>query len=172
MARTEVRGGQILDATVKLDTPNQDVVGVLPLVNGGTNANTAANARTQLGLGIGTDVQAFGVPIAKRVTTATTTTTLTPDVGTTDVSCLTAQNGALTVANFTGTPVNETTRWELRIKAATAAGALTFGSNYTASGIAALPTVTILNKTIRCGFIYDSTAAKLVLMAVDAVGYS
>jgi hypothetical protein len=109
---------------------------------------------------------------AKRVTTATTTATLTPNIDTTDVSCLTAQNGVLTVAAPTGTPANEVTRWEVRIKAATAAGAITWNAAYIANGSVALPTVTILNKTIRCGFIYDSTATKYVLVAADVVGYS
>jgi len=35
------------------------VTGTLPIVSGGTNATTASNARTSLGLVIGTDVQAF-----------------------------------------------------------------------------------------------------------------
>ena len=109
----------------------------------------------------------------RRVATpVTTTATLTPNIDSFDVYVLTAQNGVLTVAAPTGTPVNEQTRLEIRIKAATAAGAITWNAAYIANGSVSLPTVTILNKTIRCGFIYDSTAAKYVLVAVDAVGYS
>ncbi len=47
MARTEVRGGQILDSSVSLTA---DVTGVLPITNGGTGASSASAALTALGI--------------------------------------------------------------------------------------------------------------------------
>lgn len=52
MPTTQPRGGQILDNTVKLDTPNQDITGVLPAANGGTG--NATNALNSVLLGNGT----------------------------------------------------------------------------------------------------------------------
>lgn len=53
MARTEVRGGQILDASVSLTA---DVTGVLPVANGGTNASSASAARTSLGVNTAAEI--------------------------------------------------------------------------------------------------------------------
>lgn len=62
------------------------VTGVLPIANGGTNASSAANARTNLGLVIGTDVQAFN----SNLTAFAAKTAPTGDVvGTTDTQSLT-----------------------------------------------------------------------------------
>lgn len=45
MPKTQPRGEQILDNTIKLDPPNQDVTGVLPASNGGTgNATNPLNS--------------------------------------------------------------------------------------------------------------------------------
>lgn len=53
MAKTQPRGGQILDNTIKLDTPNQDVTGVLPAANGGTGNSTNTLNNVLLGNGTG-----------------------------------------------------------------------------------------------------------------------
>lgn len=50
MARTEVRGGQILDASVSLTA---DVTGILPVANGGTGAATQNANNVLLGNGTG-----------------------------------------------------------------------------------------------------------------------
>ena len=62
------------------------VTGILPIANGGTNATSASDARTSLGLVIGTDVQAWDADLD---TWATKTAPSGTVVGTTDTQSLT-----------------------------------------------------------------------------------
>lgn len=48
MAKTQPRGGQILDGSIKLDSPEQDVTGTLPATNGGTGLTTSGLDSTQV----------------------------------------------------------------------------------------------------------------------------
>jgi hypothetical protein len=72
----------------------------LAIADGGTGASTAANARTNLGLVIGTNVQAWDTDLD---TWATKTAPSGTVVGTTDTQTLT--NKTLTSPNIGGTPV-------------------------------------------------------------------
>lgn len=98
------------------------------------------------------------------VTTASTAT-LTPDISAGDQFTITAQAAALSVANPTGTPVNGQ-KMMIRIKDNGTARAITWsGTQYRASSDLALPTTTVINKTMYLGFIWNSTDSKWDLLA-------
>lgn len=98
-------------------------------------------------------------------TSYTTDTGTSLDVSTCDIFVVTAQAWALLFNNPSGTPV----QWEklmIRIKDNWTARALTYGSQFRASSDLALPTTTVLSKTLYMGFIYNSTDTKRDLLAV------
>ena len=98
-------------------------------------------------------------------TTVASTATLTPDISLGDLFTITAQAAALSVANPTGTPVNGQ-KMTIRIEDNGTARAITWsGTQYRASTDLALPTTTIVLKTMYLGFIYNSTDTKWDLIA-------
>lgn len=102
--------------------------------------------------------------IDPRVVSGTSyTTSTTIDSDTTDLYVITAQAGALLFNNPSGTPV-QGQKLMVRIKDNGTARALTYGSQFRAMGTA-LPTTTVISKTLYMGFIYNSTDTKWDLVA-------
>jgi len=99
------------------------------------------------------------------VVSTTSTATLTINADITDIYILTAQAAGLTIAAPTGT-LYQGQKLIIRIKDNGTARALTWNSIFRASTDLALPTTTILSKTLYLGFIYNLTDTKWDLLAL------
>lgn len=184
MAKTNVRGTQILDASVDLAV---DVTGTLPGANGGTgNATNLANA-VLLGNGTGA-LQTVAPGVAgyilgsngttwqaqplQRINTVASSATPAINTDTTDQFNITALAVAITsmTSGLTGTPRDGQTLM-IRIKDNATARAIAWGTSFVSSGVATLLATTVISKTHLIGLRYDAAVAKWVCIAVDAVGY-
>lgn len=85
--------------------------------------------------------------------------TLTPVSITNDMAIATALSQATTIAAPSGSPV-QGEKLTIRLKDNGTARALTWNAIYRASSDLALPTTTVISKTMYCGFIYNSTDTK------------
>jgi hypothetical protein len=162
------------------------------VTDGGTGSSTAGGARTNLGLVIGTNVQAWDADLDtwatktapsgaavgttdtqtltnKRVTARTSASassaTPTPNADTDDEFILTAQAAAAAFAAPSGTPT-EGQSMIIRIKDDGTARALSFNAIYRAIGVT-LPTTTVVSKTLYLGMIYNNTDTKWDVLGVS-----
>ena len=106
--------------------------------------------------------------IEPRIVTATSYTTdtgISLTVATADIFQVTAQAGALKFNNPGGTPVNGQ-KLIVRIKDDGTAQALTYDTQFRASSDLALPTTTVLGKTLYMGFMFNATDTRWDLLAV------
>jgi len=101
----------------------------------------------------------------RTTTVSSTTTSVTIDSDANDMHVTTAQAGALLYNNPSGTPV-QGQKLLIRIKDNGTARALTYGTQFRASSDLALPTTTVVSKTLYMGFIWNVEDSKWDLLAV------
>lgn len=102
--------------------------------------------------------------IAPRTSTTASSATPTPNVDTTDIYTVTALAEAAAFGAPTGTPVNGQ-KLMIRIKDNATSRALAWNAAYRAGTDVALPTATVISKTMYVGFIWNSTDSKWDLLA-------
>ena len=115
-----------------------------------------------LGLNASDEVISYAVNVP-RVTSVTSTTTLTVDSSTTDQAVITAQSGNLTIASPTGSPVDGQ-KLIIRVKAV-GTSVITWNAIFRQIGTT-LPTPTTAGKSIYVGLIYNSLDTKWDVVAV------
>lgn len=138
-----------------------NVTGTVAITNGGTGATTLAGASIATYAGAET---LTNKRINPRVSTTTSTATLTPDISSFDQYNLTAQAAALTVAAPTGTPVDGN-KIMFRFLDNGTARAITWNATYTAIGVT-LPTTTVISKMLYVGCIYNAANTRWDVIAV------
>jgi hypothetical protein len=102
--------------------------------------------------------------ITKRTVSITNSATPTPNSDTTDIYLVTALAQTATFGAPTGTPT-EGQQLIIRIKDNATARSLAWNAIYRASSDLALPTTTIVSKTVYLGFMYNSTDSKWDLLS-------
>lgn len=102
-----------------------------------------------------------------RVSSATSTSTLTPEIDTYDIFHLTALAANLTIANHsTSTPANWE-KMEIRLLDNGTSRTITWGSNYAASVGVALPARTVVSKNMQIFLEYNSNLSKWMVVEVN-----
>ena len=127
-------------------------------------AGTATHVLTSNGAGVAPSYQAGATasrtPAVQSVTSSATVTPTFSD----DIVLITAQAAALTLANPTGTAINNL-GMVIRIKDNGTARAITYGAHYRAMGVT-MPTTTVLSKTLYLAMIYNATDTRWDVLAV------
>lgn len=162
--------------------------GALPVANGGTGATTLTSGSVLVGNG--TSAVSLVAPstsgnllvsngstwtsAAPLPRIGTTTSSATPSITVTsydqfNITAL-ATNITSMTSGLSGSLVDGQ-KLMIRIKDNGTSRTITWGSSYQSSGVATLLAATVASKTHFVGLIYDSVVAKLICVAVDAVGY-
>ena len=140
---------------------------VLSFPGSPSNGQTyTANGKTWRFNGTSWDSVTSTAPYYDAEDTYTTTSSITPAMGTYTFITITALAGSLTINNPTGTPT-QGKRLIIRIKDDGNARALSFDTQYRATADLPLPTTTVAGKTLYLGFVWNNTDTKLDLVAMQ-----
>ena len=148
------------------DVADERTFAALTIALGGTGAITAGAALTALGgapIASPTFTGNATIRIAPRIGTITTSATPTPNADTQDQYNVTALIEACTFGVPTGTPVNGQ-KLIIRIKPDATPRVIGWNAIYVARG-ATLPLITVANKYIYVGFVYNAAETKWDLLA-------
>lgn len=163
-------GAPTFRAVVAADIPtlNQNttgtannVTGIVAIANGGTGATTLAGASIATYAGTET---LTNKRINPRVSSTTSSASITPDISSFDHYALTAQAATLTINAPTGTPV-DANKLIFRILDNGTTQTLTWNATYTVIGVT-LPTTTTANKMLYVGCIYNAANTRWDVIAV------
>jgi len=135
------------------------------IIAGGNDYTTLADDIVDVYADTTTKFYLFPRKKFKRISTITSSATPTPNANSTDVFTVTALAAGATFAAPTGTPA-EGQMLIIRIKDNATARTLAWNAIYRASSDLALPTTTIISKTLYLGFIYNFTDTKWDLLAL------
>ena len=199
MASADNAGGTEASVGTSWITVEHNLVGALLASNNLSDVASASTARTNLGLAIGTNVQAWATDLdtwatktppsgtvvgtsdtqtltAKRITKriVTITSSATPALNTDNAdigNCLAlATNITSMTTNLTGTPTDGQ-QLTLRFKDNDTTKLIVWGASFVSSGMATLLGVTVAGKVHTVGLIYDAAVSQWVCVAVDTTGY-
>lgn len=130
--------------------------------NGNAAVSWSAGTR-RIGLGVTASKLALLAPRAPSVQSVASASTVTPTFDN-DAVKITAQAAALTLANPTGTAI-DMAGMVIRIKDNGTARAISYGTQYRAINVA-LPTTTVVGKTLYLAMIFNSDDTKWDVVAV------
>lgn len=171
--------GAITPTTVNGLTVTSTTSGTLTIANSSTLATSGANSITLTSTGStnvtlptsGTLASIAGAQTMTnkrnqpRVYSAASNTSLTPEIDTYDIFCVTALAGAITINNMATSTPADGEKIEIRLLDNGTARAITFGTSYVAKAGVALPTTTVLSKNLAMLFEYSANLAKWNLYA-------
>jgi hypothetical protein len=157
-------GTVVLPSTTSIGDASATEIGYLDGVTSSIQTQLNAKAASSTAVTLTGTETLTNKRITKRTVSIADSATPTPNSDTTDIYLVTALAQTATFGAPTGTPT-EGQQLIIRIKDNATARSLAWNAIYRASSDLALPTTTIVSKTVYLGFMYNSTDSKWDLLS-------